>query len=395
MSRILAGPWLGQLLGDLGAEVIKIERPGRGDDTRAWGPPFLKDSAGRDTRESAYFLSANRAKKSVTLDIAQPAGQTLARELAAHSDVLIENYKVGDLERYHIDYKSLFEINTRLVYCSITGFGQTGPYRERAGYDFMIQGMGGLMSITGERDAAPGGGPQKAGVAIADLMTGMYSAVAILSALHERQTSGLGQYIDMALLDTQVAWLANQNMNYLIGGEPPARMGNAHPNIVPYQAFPTRDGDLILAVGNDAQFARFCVAAGIAEVATDPRFLDNVRRVAHRAECVAALAPAIARRTTAEWVALLEPLGVPCGPINGIDQVFADPQVQHRGLRREAPHPLSGTVPMVANPIRFSRTPLTFNQAPPLLGQHTDEVLGGLLGKSAEDIAALREQKII
>jgi crotonobetainyl-CoA:carnitine CoA-transferase CaiB-like acyl-CoA transferase len=391
MSRVLAGPWTGQLLADLGAEVIKVERPGVGDDTRGWGPPFLRDRAGRETRESAYYLSANRGKRSITLDISRPAGQAIARELAERSDVLLENYKVGDLARYGLGYEALRACNPRLIYCSITGFGQSGPYRGRAGYDFMIQGMGGFMSITGERDEEPGGGPQKAGVAIADLMTGMYAAVGILAALNERHASGLGQYIDMALLDTQVAWLANQNMNYLIGGEPPRRMGNAHPNVVPYQTFPTRDGDLILAIGNDAQFARFCEAAGVPELAGDARFGNNSARIANREACVSAIAAAIRTRTTADWIAILEPLGVPCGPINRLDQVYAHPQVTHRGLRIEVPHPLSGTVPMVANPIRYSRTPLQYDRAPPLLGEHTEEVLRELLGKSEEEIAALRE----
>ena len=395
MSRILAGPWVGQLLADLGAEVIKIERPGVGDDTRAWGPPFLKDREGADTRESAYFLSANRGKKSVTLDISKPEGQTVARELAAVSDILLENYKVGDLKRYGLAYDDLSAGNPKLIYCSITGFGQTGPYRDRAGYDFMIQGMGGLMSFTGERDDAPGGGPQKVGVAIADLMTGMYSSVAILAALHERTASGLGQYIDIALLDTQVAWLANQNANYLIGGEPPVRMGNAHPNIVPYQTFPTRDGDMILAIGNDNQFRKFCTAAGIGEVGADPRFADNITRVANRQACIDALGPAIKQKTTAEWIALLEPIGVPVGPINRLDQVYADPQVQHRGMKIDVPHPLSGSLPLVANPIKYSRTPLSYDSPPPMLGEHTEEVLRALLGKTDDEISALREQRII
>ena len=395
MSRILAGPWVGQLLADLGAEVIKVERPGSGDDTRGWGPPFLKDRDGKETREAAYFLSANRGKKSITLDISKPEGQEIARALADRCDVLIENYKVGDLERYGLAYKDLSARNPRLVYCSITGFGQTGPYRDRAGYDFMIQGMGGLMSFTGERDDVPGGGPQKVGVAIADLMTGMYSSVAILAALHERQSSGLGQHIDMALLDSQVAWLANQNANYLIGGEPPKRMGNAHPNIVPYQTFPTRDGDLILAIGNDGQFRKFCVAAGIPDLASDARFRDNVARVANRDACVAALAGAIREKTTAEWVALLEPLGVPCGPINRLDQVYADPQVQHRGLRIDVEHPLAGAVPLVASPIKYSRTPLRYETPPPLLGEHTEEILTGLLEMSHASLEALRGNTII
>jgi crotonobetainyl-CoA:carnitine CoA-transferase CaiB-like acyl-CoA transferase len=395
MSRVLAGPWCGQILADLGAEVIKVERPGMGDDTRGWGPPFLKDRDGNETREAAYYLSANRGKKSITLDIARPQGQAICRQLARRADVLLENYKVGDLERYHLGYGSLSADNPALVYCSITGFGQTGPYRDRAGYDFMIQGMGGIMSFTGERDDAPGGGPQKVGVAIADLMTGMYSTVAILAALHERNASGLGQYIDMALLDTQVAWLANQNGNYLIGGEPPKRMGNAHPNVVPYQTFRTRDGDLILAVGNDSQFARFCTAANLPELAADARFVTNSARIHNRTPLIDAIAARMREKTTSEWISLLEPLGVPCGPINRLDQVFADPQVRHRGLEIEVPHPLSGTVPLVANPIRFSRTPISYGVPPPLLGEHTEEVLRNLLGKTPEEIARLRSENVI
>lgn len=395
MSRVLAGPWCGQLLADLGAEVIKIERPGTGDDTRSWGPPWLKDRDGRRTHESAYFLCTNRGKKSITLDIAKPDGQRITRELACLCDVLLENYKVGDLKRHGLGYEELAPLNPRLVYCSITGFGQTGPLRERAGYDFIIQGMGGLMSLTGERDDLPGGGPQKVGVAIADLMTGMYSAVAILSALHERQSSGKGQYIDMALLDTQLAWLANQNTNYLISGEPPKRMGNAHPNVVPYQTFPTEDGYLILAVGNDSQFAKFCEAAGIPEVSRDPRFADNAARVTNRDACSAALAPIIKGKTTAEWLQLMEPLGVPCGPINRLDEVFSNPQVMHRGMKVEIPHPLSGTVPLVANPIKFSRTPIAYEIPPPLLGQHTEEVLYELLGQTEEAMAILRDKRVI
>jgi crotonobetainyl-CoA:carnitine CoA-transferase CaiB-like acyl-CoA transferase len=395
MSRVLAGPWCGQVLADLGAEVIKVERPGSGDDTRGWGPPFLKDRAGNDTREAAYYLSANRGKKSITLDIAKPQGQAICRQLARRADVLLENYKVGDLARYHLAYDDLRSENPGLVYCSITGFGQDGPYRDRAGYDFMIQGMGGIMSFTGEPDDTPGGGPQKVGVAIADLMTGMYSTVAILAALHERSASGLGQYIDMALLDTQVAWLANQNANYLIGGEPPKRMGNAHPNVVPYQTFRTRDGDLILAIGNDGQFARFCAAAGLPDLASDARFLTNATRIANRTALIEAIARRMREKTTAEWIALLEPLGVPCGPINRLDDVYADPQVRHRGLKIEVPHPLSGTVPLVANPIRFSRTPISYGVPPPLLGEHTEDVLRELLGKSVEEIAELRVQGVI
>ncbi|MBX3662578.1 MAG: CoA transferase [Burkholderiales bacterium] len=395
MSRILAGPWCGQVLADLGAEVIKIERPGKGDDTRGWGPPFLKDREGRDTAESAYYLCANRGKQSVTLDIAKPEGQAIARELAQRADILLENYKVGDLKRYSLGYDTLSALNPRLIYCSITGFGQDGPLKDRAGYDFMVQGMGGLMSITGERDDLPGGGPQKAGVAIADLMTGMYSTVAILAALEERHNSGRGQYIDMALLDTQVAWLANQNTNYLIGGEVPVRMGNAHPNVVPYQTFATQDGSIILAVGNDGQFKRFCEAAGIPDTGSDPRFASNALRIANREACIATITPAMKRKTTAEWIAVLEPLGVPCGPVHRLDEVFANPQIRHRNMKVNVPHPLSGTVPLVANPIKYSRTPLSYETPPPLLSQHTEDVLRGLLGKSDAEIAALRAAGII
>ena len=395
MSRVLAGPWAGQIFADLGAEVIKVERPGKGDDTRGWGPPFLKDRSGAETSESAYFMSTNRGKKSITLDIAMPEGQKIARELAQLSDVLLENYKVGDLRRHGLDYESLSQLNPRLVYCSITGFGQTGPYRDRAGYDFMIQGMGGLMSMTGERDDLPGGGPQKVGVAVADLMTGMYSTVAVLSALYERQASGKGQHLDMALLDTQIAWLANQNTNYLIGGEVPKRVGNAHPNIVPYQTFPTADGDLILAIGNDTQYARFCEAAGIPELIHDPRFRDNAARVANRDACSSAIAVAVKKKKTAEWIELLEPLGIPCGPIYRLDQVFAHPQVRHRGLKVDVPHPIAGNVSLVANPIKFSRTAQRYELPPPLLGQHTEDVLRTLLRRNEAEIAALRASGVI
>ena len=395
MSRILAGPWVGQLLADLGAEVIKIERPGKGDDTRAWGPPFVKDKDGKDTSDAAYFMCANRGKKSLTLDIAKPEGQAIIRELAQMSDILLENYKVGDLKRYGLDHEALSKLNPRLIYCSITGFGQTGPYRERAGYDFLVQGMGGIMSMTGECDELPGGGPQKVGVAIADLMTGMYSTVGILAALHERSTSGLGQYIDMALLDTQVAWLANQNANYLIGGKVPECMGNAHPNVMPYQTFRTKDGNIIIATGNDGQYQRLCVAAGLPDAATDPRFATNALRIANRDACTALLAGAMKTKTTTEWVALLEIVGVPCGPINRLDEVYADPQVQHRGLKISVPHPLAGDVPLTANPIKYSRTPITYDRAPPMVGQHSDDVLRDLLGKSAEEVARLRTRKIV
>jgi crotonobetainyl-CoA:carnitine CoA-transferase CaiB-like acyl-CoA transferase len=374
MSRVLAGPWCGQILADLGAEVIKIERPGSGDDTRGWGPPYLKDRDGRDTQEAAYFLSANRGKKSVTLDIATPAGQGIARRLASQCDVLIENYKAGDLARYNLGYEELRALNPSLVYCSITGFGQTGPMRSVAGYDFVIQAMGGLMSITGEADGRPGGGSQRVGVAVADLSTGMYATVAILAALFHRTRSGEGQYIDMALLDVQVAMIANMNMNYLIAGRAPQRMGNAHANIVPYQVFDAADGQLVLAVGNDSQFAKFCEAAGCV-LHQDARFRKNADRVRHREVIVPLLAQIMRRRTVGEWVALLEPIGVPVGPINDLAQAFAHPQVKSRGLQIELPHPLAGTVPGVANPIRMSATPPRYESAPPLLGQHTREVL--------------------
>jgi crotonobetainyl-CoA:carnitine CoA-transferase CaiB-like acyl-CoA transferase len=393
MSRVLAGPWCGQLLADLGADVIKIERPGSGDDTRGWGPPYLKDRAGNETHESAYFLAANRGKKSITLDIAKPAGQALARRLAARSDVLIENYKAGDLTRYTLGYEQLRELNPGLVYCSITGFGQTGPMRNVAGYDFIIQAMAGLMSITGEVDGKPGGGPQRVGVAVADLSTGMYATVAILAALFHRARTGVGQHIDMALLDTQISMIANMNMNYLIAQRPPRRMGNAHANIVPYQVFDAADGQLVLAVGNDSQFAKFCEAAGCA-LHRDARFRKNADRVRHRELIVPLLEDIMRRRTVAEWVALLEPIGVPVGPINDLAQAFAHPQVRSRGLQLELPHPLAGTVPGVANPIRMSATPLRYESAPPLLGQHTQEVLGEL-GIGDEELQALVRDGIV
>jgi crotonobetainyl-CoA:carnitine CoA-transferase CaiB-like acyl-CoA transferase len=393
MSRVLAGPWCGQILADLGAEVIKVERPGSGDDTRGWGPPYLQDRDGRDTHESAYFLGANRGKKSVTLDIARPAGQEIARRLAAHSDVLIENYKAGDLTRYNLGYEQLRALNPGLVYCSITGFGQTGPMRNVAGYDFIIQAMGGLMSISGEADARPGGGPQKVGVAVADISTGMYATVAILAALFHRTRSGAGQHIDMALLDTQVAVIANMNMNYLISGHAPRRMGNAHANIVPYQVFDAADGKLVLAVGNDSQFAKFCEAAGCS-LHQDARFRKNADRVRNREVIVPLLEEIVRARTVAEWVALLEPIGVPVGPINDLAQVFSHPQVKSRGLQMELSHPLAGSVPSVANPIRMSATPPRYEAAPPLLGQHTHEVLGSL-GIGERELQALSRDGII
>jgi crotonobetainyl-CoA:carnitine CoA-transferase CaiB-like acyl-CoA transferase len=395
LSRVLAGPWCTQTLGDLGADVIKIERPGSGDDTRSWGPPFLQDAQGRDTGEAAYYLGANRNKRSVTCDISRPEGQQLVRELAAHCQVFVENFKVGDMARYGLDYSALKAINPAIVYCSITGFGQTGPYRERAGYDYAIQAMGGLMSITGERDELPGGGPQRVGVPIVDLMTGMYATIAVCAALAHRERTGAGQHLDLALLDTQVAFLANQAMNYLASGEVPGRLGNAHPNIVPYQTFSTRDGAIILACGNDNLFNRFCEVAGCQPLARDPRFATNGNRVEHRAALVPLLDEVFAQRTTHEWVEASEAAGVPNGPINDIRQVFEEPQVVARGMKIEIDHALAGKVPLVASPMRFSGTPLEFKSPPPTLGQHTDEILHTFLGMSPADIGKLRADGVV
>lgn len=395
LSRVLAGPWCGQILGDLGAEVIKVERPGSGDDTRHWGPPYIKDAEGNDSREAAYFQSANRNKQSLTLDFTQPEGQRLVRELVAQCDVLLENFKVGGLAAYGLDYESLQAINPRLIYCSITGFGQTGPYAKRAGYDFMIQGLGGLMSLTGRPEDEEGAGPMKVGVALTDILTGLYATVGVLAALNQREQSGIGQHIDVALLDVQVACLANQAMNYLTTGVSPRRLGNAHPNIVPYQDFPSADGNFILAVGNDGQFRKFCEVAGIANLADDPRFVTNKARVAHRAELIPLLRQATVFKTTAQWIELLEKAGVPCGPINDLQQVFADPQVQARGLRLDLPNALGSRTPQVASPLRLSATPVAYRSAPPLLGQHTDSLLQRLLGMSEAQIAELREAGVL
>lgn len=395
LTRVLAGPWATQNLADFGAEVIKVERPGQGDDTRRWGPPFLKDPQGRDTRDAAYYLACNRGKKSLTLDIAHPEGQAIARALALKSDVLVENFKVGDLARYGLDYESLARANSRLVYCSITGFGQTGPYKDRPGYDFMVQGLGGLMSVTGERDDLPGGGPQKVGVAVSDLFTGMYATSAILAALLHRASSGKGQYIDMALLDVQVAMLANLSSAYFASGEAPVRMGNAHQTIVPYHVFRAADDFLIVAVGNDSQFAKFCEVVGAPEWARDARFATNPDRVRNRDVMVALIAERMRARTAREWLERLEPSGVPCGPINDLAQVFADPQVRHRAMQVRAPHPAAGEVHMVANPIKFSATPITHDTPPPTLGEHTDEVLRAMLGLTRDDIDSLRKKGIV
>jgi crotonobetainyl-CoA:carnitine CoA-transferase CaiB-like acyl-CoA transferase len=394
-SRVLAGPWAGQILADFGAEVIKVERPGTGDDTRHWGPPYLRDAAGRDTGEAAYYLCANRGKRSLTVDFATPEGCDIVRRLAAQSDVFLENHKVGDLARHGLDYESLRELNPRLIYCSITGFGQSGPYAARAGYDFAIQALGGLMSVTGERDGRPGGGPQKAGVAVADVMAGLYAAVAVLACVAQRDVSGRGQYIDLALLDVQVAALANVALNYLVSGAVPVRWGNAHANIVPYQVLPTADRPIVLAVGNDEQFRKFCAVAGAPALAADARYATNAARVLHRDALTGDLERVLATRPATAWLAALEPAGVPCAPINDLAQVFADPQVRHRGLRLEMPHPGAGAVPLVANPIRLSETPIRYEAPPPLLGQHTDEILREHLGFDAAAIAELRRRGVV
>lgn len=391
LSRVLAGPWATQTLGDLGAEVIKIEKPGEGDDTRGWGPPWLADGEGRPTRESAYFLTANRNKRSVTIDMATPEGQALIRRLAATSDVVVENFKVGGLKRYGLDHESLSAVNPRLVYCSITGFGQDGPEAGRAGYDFMIQGMSGLMSVTGSPDTEP----QKIGVALVDILTGLNAAIAVLAALEQRHRTGRGQHIDVALFDVAVASLANQALNFLVGGTAPRRLGNAHPNIVPYQAFETADGHLILAVGNDAQFARFCRIADLPDIAADLRFSTNRDRVAHRDELIPRVAGALKRQTTGEWLAMLDAAGIPAGPINTIAQAFAEPQALARGLAMNLPHALGGIAPGVRSPLRLGDCPPGTPLAPPTLGQHTDEVLETLLGLGPEERAALRGAGIV
>ena len=395
LTRVLAGPWCAQTLADFGADVIKVERPGAGDDTRHWGPPYLKDANGDDTAEAAYYLAANRNKRSVTVDIATPEGQQIVRELAAQSDVVLENYKVGQLKKYGLDYESLRAVKPDLVYCSVTGFGQTGPYAHRAGYDFIVQGIGGFMSITGERDGEPGGGPQKAGVAIADLATGLYSTIAVLAALAHRDRTGEGQYIDMALLDVQVALLANMNTNFLASGKPPVRWGNAHPNIVPYQTFQTSDGWIIVAVGNDGQFRKFVEAGGRPELADDERFATNPSRVRHRDTLVPILAEMVKTRGKADWIGALEAAGVPCGPINDLDEVFDNEQVVARGMQVSLPHPCGADVKLVRNPIRMSATPPDARTAPPLLGAQTEDVLRDMLGYDEARIAALKAKQAI
>ncbi|MDR0275798.1 MAG: CoA transferase [Burkholderiaceae bacterium] len=395
LSRVLAGPWATQTLGDMGAQVIKVERPGGGDDSRTWGPPFLKDAAGNDTRDAAYYLCTNRNKQSIAIDITRPEGQALIRELAAKCDVLVENFKVGGLKQYGLDYEAVRAINPHIVYCSITGFGQDGPYAQRPGYDFLMQGMGGLMSVTGRADGGPGAGPMKVGVALTDIMTGLYAAIAILAALRARDAAGQGQQIDLALLDVLVACMANQGMNYLYSGQAPRRMGNAHPNVVPYQDFPTADGHMIVAIGNDEQFARFCVAAGRPEWAADERFKRGVARVANRDVLIAAMREVTATRATREWVALLERANVPCGPINTLADVFDDPQVRARGLRIEVERAGCGAIPLVASPIRLSATPVRYEKAPPALGQDTAAVAAQWLDLSPAQIDELIKKGVL
>ena len=395
LSRVLAAPFAAQNLADLGAEVIKVERPVKGDDSRAYAPPYLKDEQGKETRESAYFCAANRGKKSITINISKPEGQQLVRELAKQCDVLLENYKVGDLARYGLGYDDLKALNPGLIYCSVTGFGQTGPDKDKPGYDFMAQGMGGLMSITGERDDLPGGGPQRVGIPIIDLTTGMYATIAICAAIANRAVTGKGQWIDVALLDSCVAFLANQAMNYFATGESPRPLGNAHPNIVPYQTFKTADGALILACGNDNLFNKFCEVAGCMHLAKDPRFSTNGERVKNREEITRLLNEIFTQRPTREWVKLLDDAGVANGPINTIQQVFEEPQVQARGMKFELPHAAAGTVPLVASPMRFSGTPIKHEVPPPVLGQHTEEILTGVLKKNPAEIEKLKAAGIV
>ncbi|MGQ0429915.1 MAG: CaiB/BaiF CoA transferase family protein [Gammaproteobacteria bacterium] len=395
LSRILAGPWATQCLADFGATVWKIEKPGAGDDTRHWGPPWVRDARGDDTRDSAYYASSNRGKRSVAVDFTRPEGQQLLRSLAMRADVLVENFKVGTLAKYRLGWESLHRLNPRLVYCSISAFGQDGPRMDEPGYDAMIQGMSGLMSVTGVPEGEPGAGPVKVGVAVSDLITGLYAVNAITAALFEREHSGRGQHIDLALLDTQVAALANQGLNYLVTGQAPGRRGTAHPNIVPYQAFATKDGWLMLAVGNDRQFADFCKVAGREGLAKDPRFATNAARVEHRATLLPQVERLCRLKTTDAWLKALASAGVPCGPINDLAQVFEDPQVQHRKLRFDLAHAAGGQLPQVRNPTLFSRTTLRYRDPPPLLGEHTDQVLGKELGVTAEELHRLRDEGVI
>lgn len=394
LSRILAGPWASQILADLGADVIKVERPGLGDDTRSWGPPFLKDEQGQDTSDGAYFIATNRGKRSITLDLQTPEGQALVKDLCRDADVVLENYKVGTLARMGLDYDSLSKINPRLVYCSVTGFGQTGPRAAEPAYDFLIQAMGGLMSVTGERDDKPGGGPQKVGVPIVDLTTGVYAALGIVAALLRRSQTGQGEYIDVAMLDVQVGLLANQAMNFLLGNRVPRRTGTAHPNIQPQRTFACADGDIVIVVGNDAQFATLCRVLGKPELAQDPRYVSNSQRVTNQATLDPILDAIIVAQPRAHWLAALKEAGVPAGSINTVPEVFDDPQVAHRAMLRHLPHPAAGTVPQVMNPLRFATADLRADRAPPLLGEHTADVLAEL-GVTPQQIQDLRQRKII
>ena len=394
LSRILAGPWASQILADLGADVIKVERPGQGDDTRTWGPPFLKDEDGQDTRDGAYFIATNRGKRSITLDLQTPEGQALVKDLCRDADVVLENYKVGTLARMGLDYESLSKINPRLVYCSVTGFGQTGPRAAEPAYDFLIQAMGGLMSVTGERDDRPGGGPQKVGVPIVDLTTGVYAALGIVAALLRRAQTGKGEYIDVAMLDVQVGLLANQAMNFLLGNKVPRRTGTAHPNIQPQRTFACADGDIVIVVGNDGQFATLCEMLGKPELAQDPRYITNSQRVRNQDTLDPVLDAIFATQPRVHWLAALKKAGVPAGSINTVPEVFEDPQVVHRGMLRRLPHPAAGSVPQVMNPLCFGSSALRADAAPPLLGQHTADVLAEL-GLSAEQIQDYRDRKII
>ena len=391
LSRVLAGPWCTQNLADLGADVIKVEKPGEGDDTRHWGPPFARDQSGKDTAETAYFISINRNKRSITVDISKPEGQDIIRQLAKESDVVIENYKVGQLAKYGLDYESLRKVKSDLIYCSITGFGQFGPYSKRPGYDFIVQGMGGFMSVTGEAEGFPGASPQKAGVAIADIFTGMYATTSILAAIAHKNHTGEGQYIDLALLDTQIAVMANVASAYLCSDEVPKRWGNASPTIVPYQTLPTSDGWMIVAAGNNGQFRHFVTAGGEAHLADNPLYSENPMRVKHREQLVPLLEEMTRKKTKAEWIALLEKANVPCGPINNFQEVFENEQVKARDIQINVPHPTAGKMKLVASPMRLSKTPVEVRMAPPTLGQHTDEILRERLGLSAQDILVLRE----
>jgi crotonobetainyl-CoA:carnitine CoA-transferase CaiB-like acyl-CoA transferase len=394
MSRILAGPWAGQMLADLGADVIHVERPGAGDDTRLWGPPFLKDAEGRDTHESAYYLATNRGKRSITLDISKPEAQRVIRMLAARSDILLENFKVGTLTRLGLGYDELKSINPRLVYCSVTGFGQTGPKRDLVAYDFAIQAMGGLMSVTGERDDKPGGGPQKVGVPVLDIMTGMYTAVSVLAALARRDACGEGEYIDIGMLDVAAATLCNQAMNYLISGKVPQRAGNMHPNVQPQDVFACRDGKIVLAIGNEGQYRKLCEALDRPDLASDDRFSTNAARLLNRDELLTLIREVLVLHDREHWVARLAAVGVPCAPINDIREVFSDEQIRHRQMRLDLPHPLSGSVPQVASPMRFKEAPVEYDRAPPLMGQHSEEILREI-GIEADEIASLRARGVI